>query len=90
MLQAKRAPEDVAELQRLAGAEKYALRRDHYEWVYMYAAVEPDTGESAAMFAPYVNTGMTNAFLEILDAKRKPDKHLCGLRTKRFGTRVKN
>jgi len=27
-----------------------------YEWVYLYTAVEPATGESAALVAPNVNT----------------------------------
>ena len=51
------------------------MKQTRYEWVYMYAAVEPATGESAALLAPYVNTVTMNAFLEILDAERKPDEH---------------
>ncbi len=51
------------------------MRQTRYEWVDLYAAVEPATGESAALVAPNVNTGTMNAFLKILDVERKPDEH---------------
>ena len=51
------------------------MRQTRYEWVYLYAAVEPATGESAALVAPYVNTGTMNAFLQILDRERRDDEH---------------
>jgi transposase len=51
------------------------VRQTRYDWVYLYAAVEPATGESAALVAPYVNTGTMNAFLKILDRERKRDEH---------------
>ncbi len=49
--------------------------RARYDWVYLYTAVEPATGESAALVAPNVNTGTMNAFLKILDRERKADEH---------------
>jgi transposase len=52
-----------------------AVRQTRYEWVYLYAAVEPATGESAALVAPHVNTGTMNAFLQILDRERKDEEH---------------
>ena len=58
------------------GSRPTAVRQTRYEWCYLYAAVEPATGESAALLAPNVNTGTMNAFLEILDAERKPDEHV--------------
>jgi transposase len=57
------------------GSRPRALRQTRYDWVYLYTAVEPATGESAALLAPYVNTGTMNAFLKILDVERKADEH---------------
>lgn len=57
------------------GSRPTAVRQTRYEWCYLYAAVEPATGESAALIAPNVNTGTMNAFLQILEAERKPDEH---------------
>jgi putative transposase len=57
------------------GSRPRAVRQTRYDWVYLYAAVEPATGESAALLAPNVNTGTMDAFLKILDAERKPDEH---------------
>ena len=58
------------------GSRPRAVRQTRYEWCYLYAAVEPATGESAALVAPNVDTGTMNAFLRILDAERKPDEHI--------------
>ncbi len=57
------------------GSRPTTVRQTRYEWVYLYAAVEPGTGESAALLAPHANTGTMNAFLKILDNERKPDEH---------------
>jgi transposase len=57
------------------GSRPRAVRQTRYEWVYLYAAVEPQTGESAALVAPHVNTGTMNAFLKILDQERKDQEH---------------
>lgn len=57
------------------GSRPRAVRQTRYEWVYLYAAVEPATGESAALVAPRVNTGTMNAFLRILDRERRDDEH---------------
>lgn len=57
------------------GSRPRAVRQTRYEWCYLYAAVEPATGASAALIAPNVNTGTMNAFLRILDAERKAGEH---------------
>jgi len=57
------------------GSRPRAVRQTRYDWVYLWAAVEPATGESAALVAPHVNTGTMNAFLTILDRERKADEH---------------
>jgi transposase len=58
------------------GSRPRAVRQTRYEWVYLYAAVEPSSGASAALIAPNVDTGTMNQFLRILDQERKPDEHI--------------
>jgi transposase len=58
------------------GSRPTTVRQTKYEWCYLYAAVEPATGESAALIAPDANTGTMSQFLEILDAERKPDEKI--------------
>jgi transposase len=53
-----------------------AVRQTRYDWCYLYAAVEPATGASAALIAPNADTGTMNQFLRILDTERKPDEHM--------------
>jgi transposase len=54
------------------GSRPVKVKQCEYDWVYLWAAVEPATGESAALVAPNVNTGTMNAFLAILAEERKP------------------
>ena len=53
-----------------------AVRQTKYEWCYLYAAVEPATGASAALIAPNADTGTMSQFLKILDAERSPDQRI--------------
>lgn len=48
------------------GTRPTAVKQTRYEWVYLYAAVEPTTGHSTALIAPGVNTGTMSVFLEML------------------------
>jgi transposase len=57
------------------GSRPAAVKQARYEWVYLYAAVEPATGESVALLAPNVDTGTFNAFLSMLAAEVEPDEH---------------
>jgi hypothetical protein len=70
------------------GSRPRAVRQTRYEWCYLYAAVQPATGEFAALVGPNVDTGTMNAFLRILDAKRKPDEHIVLVMDRRAGTRA--
>lgn len=45
------------------GSRPVAIKQTGYEWVYCYAAVNPETGESVSILAPSVNTETMNAFL---------------------------
>lgn len=38
------------------GSRPTAIKQTEYEWVYLFAAVNPVTGDSSAMLAPTVNT----------------------------------
>lgn len=51
------------------GSRPTAVKQTRYEWVYLYAAVEPATGHSVALQAPHVNTGTMNVFLKMLAAE---------------------
>lgn len=57
------------------GSRPTAVKQTRYEWVYLYAAVEPATGESVALLAPNVDTGTMNAFLRMLSAELKSMEH---------------
>jgi transposase len=46
-----------------------------YKWTYLYAALEPTTGESFCMYLPRMDKGCLEVFLEEL-SKRYPDQHL--------------
>jgi transposase len=48
------------------------VRQTEYEWVYLWAAVEPATGASMAMITPTVNTDLMNTFLAGLSTTLGP------------------
>lgn len=54
------------------GSRPTAVKQTRYEWVYMYAAVEPATGASVALQAPLVNTGTMSVFLGMLSGELGP------------------
>lgn len=51
------------------------MRQTEYEWVYLWAAVEPASGASVAMITPTVNTALMNTFLAGLSGTLGPDGH---------------
>jgi hypothetical protein len=52
----------------------YIVRRK-YKWTYLYAAVEPTTGESYCMYLPGMDDGCLEIFLDEL-SKAYPEHHL--------------
>ena len=48
------------------GSRPTAVQQTKYEWVYLYGAVEPSSGESTALLAPTVNVGTMSVFLQML------------------------
>lgn len=57
------------------GSRPTAVKQTRYEWLYLYAAVEPMTGDSVALQAPQVNTGTMNVFLRMLSEHLGPHDH---------------
>lgn len=57
------------------GSRPTAVKQTKYEWVYLYAAVEPETGASTALIAPHVNTDTMNVFLAMLSSDLEEDDH---------------
>ena len=57
------------------GSRPTAVRQTEYEWVYLWAAVEPASGASVAMITPTVNTALMNTFLAGLSGALAPDEH---------------
>ena len=52
----------------------YVVKRA-YKWTYLYAAVEPTSGESFCMYLPGMDEGCLEVFLDEL-SKRYSDEHL--------------
>jgi len=57
------------------GSRPTAVKQTKYEWVYLYAAVDPVTGDDAALVAPSVNTGTMSVFLEIFSKSLGSNDH---------------
>ena len=57
------------------GSRPSAVRQTEYEWVYLWAVVEPATGASVAMITPTVDTDLMGTFLAGLGATLAPDEH---------------
>ena len=57
------------------GSRPTAVKQTRYEWVYLYAAVEPATGHSVALQAPHVDTPTMNVFLRMVSEELDPDDH---------------
>ena len=58
------------------GSRPSAIKQTEYDWIYLFAAVNPVTGESSAMLAPTVNTDYMNAHLEFISRQAGPDRHI--------------
>jgi transposase len=55
------------------GSRPRAIKQTEYKWVYLWAAVEPASGELAAMITPDVNTQRMSQFLEGLSSMLDAD-----------------
>ena len=55
------------------GSRPTAVRQTEYKWVYLWAAVEPASGQMAAMITPDVNTERMGRFLDGLSSMLDAD-----------------
>ncbi len=51
------------------GSRPPAIRQTQYDYLYVFSAVCPETGEATGLITPHVNTGAMNAFLAQLAAE---------------------
>lgn len=58
------------------GSRPTAVRQTEYQWVYLYGAVNPQTGESMGLVATTTDTEMFNLYLEMLGRQIGPDRHM--------------
>lgn len=58
------------------GSRPTAVKQTEYDWVYLYAAVNPVTGASSAMLAPTVNTAHMNQHLAWISREAGPEAHV--------------
>lgn len=49
------------------------MKQTEYEWVYLFGAVNPVTGDSSALLAPTVNTAYMNHHLRFISERVGPD-----------------
>lgn len=58
------------------GSRPRAVRQTQYDYLYVLAAVCPQSGNSAGLLAPHLNTHTVNAFFEQLAKEIAPDVHV--------------
>ena len=57
----------------LTGSRATAVHQSEYEWVYVFAAVNPLTGDSSALLAPLANTEYMNHHLRFISEQAGPE-----------------
>lgn len=57
------------------GSRPTRPKQTEYQWLYLWAAVDPLTGQSAAMLTPTVNTELMNQFLAGLSGMLGAQEH---------------
>lgn len=57
------------------GKRLRAVRQTNYKWVYLFAAVCPQTGRTHEWLMPHVNTAHMNIFMETFGQALDPDVH---------------
>ena len=58
------------------GSRPRAIKQTQYEWVYLFGAVNPVTGDSSALLAPTVNTGYMNHHLRFISEQAGSQVHV--------------
>jgi transposase len=57
----------------LTGSRPTAVKQTEYEWVYLFGAVNPRTGDSSALLAPRANTEYMNHPLRFISEQAGPE-----------------
>lgn len=57
------------------GTRPKAIQQNQYDYLYVFAAVCPETGASTGLVTPEINTPMMNAFLEQFGRELPTDVH---------------
>ena len=57
------------------GTRPAAIKQCEYEWVYLWAAADPFSGDAIAMITPTVNTNLMQTFIDGLSMHIQPDEH---------------
>jgi transposase len=58
------------------GSRPTRVKQTEYAWVYLFAAVNPLTGDSSAMLAPHADTHYMNAHLKFISEAAGADEHV--------------
>jgi transposase len=58
------------------GSRPTAIKQTEYDWLYVYASVNPATGESSAIITPTVNTRYMNAHLRHISKLVGRNRHV--------------
>ena len=58
------------------GSRPVVVKQTEYEWVYLFAAVNPLTGDSSSLLAPTVNTDYMNEHLRFISEQAGEDQHV--------------
>jgi transposase len=57
------------------GSRPTLVKQCEYDWIYLWAAADPMTGDSIAMITPTVNTELMQMFIDGLSKHIKSDEH---------------
>ena len=57
------------------GSRPGAVRQTQYDYLYVFSAVCPETGDASGLITPNVNTDTMNAFLAQFSRELPPDVH---------------
>ena len=57
------------------GSRPTLVKQCEYDWLYLWAAVDPATGDSVAMITPTVDAGLMQRFVDGLSGHVKADEH---------------
>lgn len=60
----------------VTGSRPKTVKQTAYEWCYVFAAVNPVTGNNSALVAPSVNTELMNEHLRFISEEAGPDVHV--------------